>query len=88
MKHYSGHGFLNIGTGEDVTIAEFAGLVRDVVGYRGRIDFDSRRPDGPPRKLLDVARLKALGWTPKIALRDGLAAAYADFLRGAGRSAA
>ncbi len=80
MKHYSGHGFLNIGTGEDITIAEFAGLVRDVVGFRGRIDFDTARPDGPPRKLLDVARLKALGWTPKVSLRDGLAAAYADFV--------
>lgn len=88
MKHYSDYGFLNIGTGEDVTIAQFAEIVRDVVGYRGRIVFDTARPDGPPRKLLDVSRLKALGWTPKTSLHDGLAAAYADFLQGAGRSAA
>jgi len=88
MKHYSDYGFLNVGTGEDVTIAEFAGIVREVVGYRGRIEFDTSRPDGPPRKLLDVSKLKALGWAPKTALRDGLAAAYADFLQGAGRSVA
>ena len=79
MKHYSGDGFLNIGIGEDVTIAEFARLVADVVGYHGQIVFDTTRPDGTPRKLLDVAKLTALGWRAKTQLRDGLEAAYVDF---------
>jgi GDP-L-fucose synthase len=84
MKHYSGDGFLNIGTGEDVTIADFARLVADVVGYPGKIDFDTARPDGAPRKLLDVSKLAALGWRARTPLREGLAAAYADFVRRAG----
>jgi GDP-L-fucose synthase len=86
MQHYSGLEFLNVGTGEDVTIAAFASEVAHVVGYKGRIDYDTARPDGPPQKLLDVSKIKKLGWSPKIALRDGLAAAYADFLAGGGRS--
>jgi GDP-L-fucose synthase len=88
MKHYSDAGFLNVGTGKDVTIAEFAGVVRDIVGFKGKIVFDTSRPDGPPQKLLDVSKIKNLGWSPKIQLRDGLAAAYADFLRGNRRTAA
>jgi GDP-L-fucose synthase len=79
MKHYSGDGFLNVGMGEDLTIAEFARLVAEVVGYRGQIVFDTTRPDGMPRKLLDVTKLTALGWRAKTPLRDGLKAAYADF---------
>lgn len=86
MKHYSAPEFLNIGTGEDVSVAEFAAEVARVVGYTGRIEFDTSRPDGPPQKLLDVSKIKALGWSAKIPLRDGLAAAYADFLGGGGRS--
>jgi GDP-L-fucose synthase len=81
MKSYSGLEFLNIGTGEDVTIAAFARLVADVVGYRGTIEFDISRPDGTPRKLLDVSRINALGWRATIPLRDGLARMYADFLK-------
>jgi GDP-L-fucose synthase len=81
MKHYSDDGFLNIGTGEDVTIADFARLVAEVVGYPGRIDFDTARPDGAPRKLLDVSKLAALGWRARTPLREGLAAAYAVFVR-------
>jgi GDP-L-fucose synthase len=88
MKHYSAPGFLNVGTGKDVTIGEFAQIVSDVTGYQGGIVFDTSRPDGPPQKLLDVSRLTALGWQPKIPLRAGLAAAYADFLSGSRRSAA
>jgi GDP-L-fucose synthase len=80
MKHYSDYGFLNIGTGEDVTIGNFARLVSEVVGYKGEIVFDTSRPDGPPQKLLDVSKLKKLGWSPKIDLRKGLAQAYADFI--------
>jgi GDP-L-fucose synthase len=87
MKHYSGDGFLNIGTGEDIAIADFARLVADVVGYRGEIMFDTSRPDGMPRKRLDVSKLAALGWRAKTPLREGLAAAYADFRsRGDARS--
>jgi len=85
MKHYSAAGFLNVGTGVDVTIAEFARTVADVVGYKGKLAFDTRKPDGAPRKLLDVSKLAALGWRAKTSLRDGLAAAYADFLAGHGR---
>jgi GDP-L-fucose synthase len=88
MKHYSDLGFLNIGTGQDITIAEFAKMVSEVVGYGGKIVFDLSRADGPPQKLLDVSKIKALGWTPKIPLRDGLAMAYADFVKGVGRFAA
>ncbi len=80
MQNWSAPGFINIGTGKDVTIAEFAKLIAEVVGYRGRIEFDTSRPDGAPRKLLDVSKLAALGWTAKTPLREGLAAAYADFL--------
>jgi GDP-L-fucose synthase len=85
LKHYSGDRFLNVGTGRDLTIAEFARLVADVVGYDGEIVFDATRPDGAPQKLLDVSRLTRLGWTARTGLRDGLAAAYRDFQSGAGR---
>jgi GDP-L-fucose synthase len=83
MKHYSGARFLNVGTGKDITITEFAETVRDVVGFTGQIVYDTSRPDGPPQKLLDTSRLTALGWLPKVSLREGLAAAYRDFLKGA-----
>jgi GDP-L-fucose synthase len=85
MKHYSGDEFVNVGTGEDITIAEFARLVAEVVGYTGRLSFDTSRPDGAPRKLLDVSKLSALGWRAKTPLREGLTAAYADFLSGQAR---
>jgi GDP-L-fucose synthase len=85
MKHYSELGFLNIGTGEDITIKEFAELVADIVGYNGKIVYDTSRPDGTPRKLLDVSKIRKLGWIPKTRLRDGLARAYADFLETGGR---
>jgi GDP-L-fucose synthase len=87
MKYYSETQFLNIGTGADVTIREFAELVADVVGYNGKIVYDTSRPDGTPRKLLDVSKLRKLGWTPKTQLRDGLMQAYADFLETGGRGA-
>ncbi len=80
MKCYSDLQFINVGTGEDLTIAEFARLVADVVGYRGRIEFDTSRPDGAPRKLLDVSRINALGWRAKTPLPEGLQRMYADFL--------
>ena len=70
---------VNIGTGEDVTIRELAETVMAVVGFNGRIVFDSSKPDGTPRKLLDVSRLAALGWRARTALREGVLRAYADF---------
>jgi GDP-L-fucose synthase len=80
MKHYSADSFINIGTGKEVSIGEFARLVAEIVGYRGKLVFDTARPDGPPRKLLDSSKLSALGWTAKTSLRDGLQRAYKDFL--------
>jgi GDP-L-fucose synthase len=82
MKHYSDDEFLNVGTGEDMTIAEFAWLVAEIVGYAGKLLFDTSRHDGTPQKLLDVSKLSALGWRAKTPLREGLEAAYADFLSG------
>jgi GDP-L-fucose synthase len=81
MKSYSDLQFLNIGTGEDVSIAQFARIVADVVGYPGEIKFDTSKPDGAPRKLLDVSRINALGWRAAIPLREGLARMYADFVQ-------
>lgn len=80
MKHYSDEAILNIGSGEEVTIADFARLVAGTVGYPGEIVFDTGRPDGTPRKLLDSRRLKELGWAARTPLAKGLKAAYADFL--------
>jgi GDP-L-fucose synthase len=88
MKHYSDMEFLNVGTGTDVMIGEFAHLVAKTVGYGGKIEYDTSRPDGPPQKLLDVSKLKKLGWSPNIPLSEGLALAYQDFLTTGGRVAA
>jgi GDP-L-fucose synthase len=71
---------INVGTGEDVTIRELAELVQAVVGFEGEIEFDTSKPDGPPRKLLDVSRLQGMGWQPQISLRAGLQNAYDWFL--------
>ena len=71
---------INLGTGEDLTIRELAERVGRVVGYRGRIVFDTTKPDGAPRKLLDVSRLRALDWAPRVGLDEGLALAYRDYL--------
>lgn len=73
---------LNIGTGVDQTICELAESVRDVVGYPGEIEFDVSKPDGMPRKLLDVSRLKALGWQPQFTLEEGVRSAYKNYLEG------
>ena len=85
MQHYSGAEHINIGAGSEISIRDLAGLIMDVAGYRGEIVTDPARPDGTPRKLMDNARLTALGWQPRIGLREGLADAYAAFLAGAGR---
>jgi GDP-L-fucose synthase len=80
LKNYSGAQFINVGAGKDVSIAEFADIVADVVGYRGKIIFDPSKPDGTPRKLLDISLLSSFGWTAKVPLREGLKRAYAAFL--------
>lgn len=85
LKQYSGDEFLNVGTGRDMTIAEFARLVAETVGFRGKIVFDPSKPDGTPRKLLDVSKLARLGWRAKTSLHEGLATTYADFIAGGGR---
>ncbi len=79
LETYDSEQPINVGTGEDVTIRELAGMIREEVGFDGEIVWDSTQPDGTPRKLLDVSRLKALGWSPKISLRDGIASTYAWF---------
>ena len=79
LHHYDSSEILNIGCGQDVTIAEVAQLMKETVGYDGTIVFDTSKPDGSPRKLLDVSRLFALGWQPSIDLRRGLAETYAWF---------
>ena len=80
LKNYSAPQFVNIGCGKDVTIAEFAQLVADVVGFKGKIVYDHSKPDGTPRKLVDVSRLSAMGWKAKVSLPEGLAKTYAAFL--------
>jgi GDP-L-fucose synthase len=71
---------LNVGSGTDITIAELARYIADVVGYEGRIDFDSEKPDGTPRKLMDSSRLRGLGWRPEVSIQVGLRQAYKDYL--------
>jgi GDP-L-fucose synthase len=79
LETYDGEGIVNIGWGEDVTIKELAGMVAEVSGFRGELVFDSSKPDGTPRKLLDTTRLTSLGWKPKITLRQGLEQTYEWF---------
>lgn len=76
MENYNESAWLNVGTGEDLEIAELAALVARVIGYEGRIVFDSSRPDGTPRKLLDVSRIHSLGWRARIPLEEGVASTY------------
>ncbi|WP_256460596.1 GDP-L-fucose synthase [Bradyrhizobium ontarionense] len=87
MKTYSDSELVNIGTGEDITIADFARVVAAAVGYTGAVSFDTSRPDGTPRKLLDVSRLAKLGWRATTSLQDGIARAYQSFLKETGQGA-
>lgn len=80
MEEYDEQAFINIGTGTDISILELAQLIRDVVGYEGEIELDPDKPDGTPRKLLDVSRLHRLGWRHKTSLEAGIQLAYQDFL--------
>jgi GDP-L-fucose synthase len=79
MKHYEEEGIINVGVGRDISIAELARTIADVVGFRGAIRFDAVHPDGAPRKLLDVSRLQAMGWRARIALKQGLAETYQSY---------
>ncbi|WP_141686654.1 NAD-dependent epimerase/dehydratase family protein, partial [Bradyrhizobium sp. LMTR 3] len=87
MKAYSDRELVNIGTGEDITIADFARVVAATVGYTGAIGFDASRPDGTPRKLLDVSRLAKLGWRASTKLEDGIRLAYQAYLSEIGEPA-
>lgn len=80
LESYDSPDIVNIGVGEDVTIRELAELICDVVGFEGSLVFDRTKPDGTPRKLLDVSKVKSLGWTPRISLRDGLRETYRWYL--------
>ncbi|GAA3952753.1 NAD-dependent epimerase/dehydratase family protein [Chitinophaga oryziterrae] len=81
MLHYDEKELVNIGTGEDLSIRELAETVKEVVCYEGKLVFDPSKPDGTPRKLMDVSKLHSLGWNHSVELKDGLVQAYADFLR-------
>lgn len=85
LENYSDEQHLNVGSGEDLSIADFATLVSKVVGYQGNIVFDASRPDGTPRKVLNVSKMKTLGWEARTPIEWGLKQAYEDFLRGGGR---
>lgn len=80
MNHYSGNETVNVGTGKELTIKELTELTAEVIGYKGKINWDPSKPDGTPRKLLDVSKLENLGWKYKTELRDGIRLAYEDFL--------
>src|ERR1700749_5024475 len=80
MQNYNEPGLVNIGTGEDVSIKELALIIKEIIGYEGNIEFDTTKPDGTPRKLMDVSKLHSKGWKHKIELKDGIKLAYNDFL--------
>ena len=83
MENYEGSEIVNVGVGEDISIRDLAGLVAEVVGYEGEIVFDASKPDGTPRKLVDVERISKLGWRAEIPLREGIASTYAWYLKNA-----
>ena len=83
MKNYNEQGLVNVGTGKDLTINELAAVIKNVVGYTGKIEHDTSKPDGTPRKLLDISKLSALGWIAKINLEDGLRKVYKQYVQSA-----
>jgi len=80
MQRETSHTLINVGVGQDISIRELAGLIQEVIGYAGEIRFDTSKPDGTPRKLLDVSRLNSLGWRARIGLREGISATYRWYL--------
>jgi GDP-L-fucose synthase len=83
LETYDSPEIVNVGCGQDVTIRQLAELMCEVVGFEGQLKFDTSKPDGTPRKLLDISRIRSVGWEPEISLRDGLAQTYAWFLKNA-----
>lgn len=81
MENYSADQIINVGTGKDISIRNLAELIREIVGFRGDINFDTCKPDGTPRKLLDMSRMQCMGWQARISLSDGIASTYEWFLR-------
>ena len=81
MLNYNEAPFLNTGSGIEMTIQDLALCIQKIVGYTGKIHFDTSKPDGTPRKLMDVSKMKALGWQPKVAIENGILLAYNDFLK-------
>lgn len=81
MNNYSSAEFLNIGTGKDITIADLATMIKTIIGFKGQINWDTSKPDGTPRKLMDVSKLQGLGWRHSIALETGISLAYDDFIK-------
>ena len=79
MDHYDEAGFLNVGSGEEVSIRDLAELIRDITGFTGELRFDPSRPDGTARKLMDSSKIRSLGWSPKISLKNGISAVYKDY---------
>jgi len=81
MENHNEHGWTNIGTGDEFSIKELAHIVKEVIGFEGKLEFDTTKPDGTPRKLLDVTKLHSLGWKHKTTMKEGIAIAYEDFKR-------
>lgn len=79
MENYNGKGFVNVGVGEDLSIKDLALMVKDIVGFEGALTFNTSKPDGTPRKLMDVSLINSLGWKHKISLNDGIASVYEEF---------
>ena len=81
LQNYDSPEIINVGWGEDISIRELAELICEIVGFDGKLSWDTSKPDGTPRKLLDVSKLRNLGWRPSITLRDGIASTYKWFLQ-------
>jgi GDP-L-fucose synthase len=88
MNHYEDSEIINVGVGKDISISELADLIKDIVGFKGAIRYDRSKPDGTPRKLLDASKLKALGWQPKISLREGIKRTYGWYVEEGARCTA
>ena len=80
LERYSQAGHINVGSGEELSIRQLAEQIAQVVGFTGRLEFDPSMPDGTPRKMMDVSRIRALGWKPRITLTEGIRSAYAWYL--------